>query len=198
MPISRNCSCCHEAGHAVAWVVNGDRLLLVVGYRDAPMTPEQQRLCYGAITGRSSVEIANDCYTSLRTAGRTIRSGGPSCSQCGGEETGEDYQTCMTIITGHVMCIFAGGAATAHLLGKEHDDAQSTDDRLEAKKLLQRFLKSEQARQDVSGQAKQHASNLVRREAKAIGALSLALLETGVLEGAEAEKIIKENLTTVT
>jgi hypothetical protein len=40
--ISRQCSCYHEAGHAVAWVVNGYSLRLVVGHSAAVLSPDKQ------------------------------------------------------------------------------------------------------------------------------------------------------------
>jgi hypothetical protein len=92
------------------------------------------------------------------------------------------------------MCIFAGGAATAHLLKEEHSEAQSSDDRDEIKTLLEKFSENESLRQSVRRQAEGKAHDLVRQEEKAVTTLAAVLLERGKVDGPEAERIIKENL----
>jgi len=169
MPVSLRCSCYHEAGHAVAWVVIGDRLCRV------------------------------DCRRSLRSAGQTQRRGGQglsSCSQCGGTEMRDACPTCTRIVTNHLMGHLAGGAATSYLLREEHTVAQSKDDHDKVKRLLREFSDNEQIRQSVRSQAEQKAQDLVRREEKAISALAAVLMLRGVVDGPEAEQIIKEHLET--
>ena len=104
--------------------------------------------------------------------------------------------TCTRIITNHLMGHLAGGAATAHLLKEEHTLAQSKHDHDKVKGLLQEFSENEQIRQSVHSQAEQKAHDLVRREEKAISALADVLMVRDVVDGSEAERIVKKHLVT--
>jgi len=63
--------CCHEAGHAVAGVINGDKLVLVVAYADAPMSENQRARYETATRGKS------------KRGATLLKRGQPNCS-CGG------------------------------------------------------------------------------------------------------------------
>lgn len=196
MSISRDCSCYHEAGHAVGWVANGDRLLLVVGYKEAlaQMTPEQQEICFGNMT---DIEMANACHKYRGSAGLTKREGRrdlAQCGECGQSELSDSCSGCRNLMTNHVACHLAGGAATANYLSEQHSESQSADDLKQVKELLAGFSQDENCRRRLCNDAESRASVLVRRETKAIKALAAALLRRGVLNGPEAEKIVRENL----
>ncbi len=104
---------------------------------------------------------------------------------------------CRQYLINQLARLLAGGAATARLLSEEHSEAQSRDDQAEVRRLLKKFTNKEELRQKLTDLARQRAGEFVVREARAIQALSSALLQCGVLDGPEAEKIVKENLTCV-
>ena len=64
------------------------------------------------------------------------------------------------------------------------------------KELLQRFTGNDQIRQSLRSQAEQKAHDLVRREEKAISALADVLMVRDVVDGPEAERIVKKHLVT--
>lgn len=196
--MSRECSCCHEAGHAVAWVANGDRLLLVVGYREAfaEMTPQQQEICFGGMT---DVDIANACHKYRGAGGLTMREGRrdlTQCGECGRSELSDGCSGCRNLMTNHIACHLAGGAATVCYLGEQHSESQSADDLKQVKERLAGFSRNEDCRRKLRNDAESRAAVLVRRETKAIKAIAAVLLRHGVLDGPEAEKIVKESLLT--
>jgi hypothetical protein len=186
---------------------------MVKGYRGAPMEPSQEQLYYDCTFGKegdSSPEFREGYARERRGGGKTIAQvadhfcacGGSICSTSlypvkAGYSLNEDCPSCMKLFADHLTCTLAGGAATEHLLRDEHRDAQSGDDRAGMKNLIERVLGSEQLRQDMCIRVKRQARDLVRREARAIGALASALVECGVLNGPDAEKIIKANVWVV-
>jgi hypothetical protein len=197
MSLSPKCSCCHEAGHAVAWVVNGDQLVLVVGRTDANLTPEQESLRNESIIGAggSTVEVINQLFRARRSGGATIRRGArSSCKDCKNSVFTETCPACMKTLTQHLACIFAGGAATAHLLPNQHAATQLSDDLAQVDDLLQRALTDEERRKCLCDQAKQKAQELIKRESEAVQKLASELLVRGVVDGSEAEQIIRSNL----
>lgn len=197
MSLSPECSCCHEAGHAVAWVVSGDRLVLVVGRADANLTPEQESLWAGSTMGAggSTVDVINQFFRARRSGGATIRRGArSSCKDCKNSVFTETCPGCMKMLTEHLACIFAGGAATAHLLPDQHAASQLSDDLAQVNDLLQKALTDEERRKCLRDQAKQKAQELIKRESEAVQELARELLVRGVLDGSEAEQIIRSNL----
>jgi hypothetical protein len=197
MSLSPECSCCHEAGHAVAWVLNGDQLVLVVGRADANLTPEQESLRGESIIGAggSTVDVINQLFRARRSGGATIRRGArSSCKDCGNSVFTETCPTCMTTLAHHLACIFAGGAATAHLLPDQHAASQLSDDLAQVDDLLQRALTDQERRNCLRDQARQKAQELITRESEAVQNLGSELLVRGVLDGSEAEQIIRRNL----
>lgn len=196
MSMSRECSCCHEAGHAAAWIANGDRLLLVVGYKEAfaQVAPEQWDICLGDITERSPVEIADACYGPSHSAGLTKREGRSDlveCSECAQSQRSDHCAGCRNLISNQIACHLAGGAATAYLLSEQHNELQSADDIKKVKKLLEEFSQDEGLRRTLRSDAEDRARLLVRRETRAIELLAAALLQRGVLSGADAEKMLR-------
>jgi hypothetical protein len=218
MPISRECSCYHEAGHAVAWVANGDGLVMVVGYRDAPMEAAQRELYYDSTFGKFGEEGACSAAfletnaSEMRIRAKTIARIVDHFCSCGGgirraslyppkaeySLLNDDCPGCVKLFANHLTCALASSAATEHLLADEHMDAQAEGDRSGVRTLLERVVRSEQVRRDICIQVEQQAHDLVRREAKAIRLLAEVLLERGVLNGQEAEQIVKENLLAAT
>jgi hypothetical protein len=214
MSVSPRCSCYHEAGHSVAWVVNGDHLVIIKGYRNAPMGASQEKLYYGCIFGKEgdfSSGFREGHGKERYAAGTTIVQVADHLCICGGcirctslypvkagFSLNEDCSGCMKLFANHLACSFAGGAATECLLSNEHIDGRSKDDHAAAKDLLERVIGREQIRENVCWEAKQEAYAIVRREAKAVEALASALLECGVLNGPDAEKIVRENLLIAT
>lgn len=197
MSLSPECSCCHEAGHAVAWVVNGDQLLLVIGRSDANLTPEQESVRDGSIVGAGggTVDLVNQLFRARRSGGATIRQGAKSsCEHCKNSVFTDTCPACMRTLTHHLACIFAGGSATAHLLPDEHHGSQLRDDLAQVDDLLQRAIASEERRKNIRNQAEQKAQELIKRESKAVQNLASELLVRGVLDGSEAEQIVRNNL----
>ncbi|MGC2271529.1 MAG: hypothetical protein WA555_07375 [Candidatus Sulfotelmatobacter sp.] len=64
------------------------------------------------------------------------------------------------------------------------------------KERLAGFSRNEDCRRKLRNDAESRAAVLVRRETKAIKAIAAVLLRHGVLDGPEAEKIVKESLLT--
>jgi len=203
MSLSRQCSCYHEAGHAVAWVVNGDSLLLVVGHGDARLTSEQEALRNAVLVSHKDDHLAfvNRLLQRRRSAGETIRKGKErsACEECKSTELSDACPACVKVLVDHLCCIFAGGAATALLLRDEHVKSQMSDDLAQINNALQKFLpKDEPQRQELRSRAEQHADSLIRRETTAVRALADQLLVDGVLNGPIAEQIIRRNLRSPT
>jgi len=197
MSLSPECSCCHEAGHAVAWVVNVDRLALVIGRADANLTPKQESVRHAHIVGAGggTVDLVNQLFRARRSGGATIRQGGnSSCEHCKSSVFTDTCPACMKTLTHHIACIFAGGAATAHLLPDQHAGSQLSHDLAQVDDLLQRALTNEEQRKCLRNQAEQKAYELIERESKAVQKLASELLVRGVLDGSEAEQIIRNNL----
>ena len=123
--IQRRRYCYHEAGHAVAWLVNGDTIQLVVGDPDAPLTEDQERMREQiqearAITGDETVKLAGG-YTVARVNEH-------SCPRCEGAikadpsneytakfQLSADCPPCMELLTNYLKCMLAGEAATIRL-----------------------------------------------------------------------------------
>lgn len=186
MSVSRRCSCYHEAGHAVAWVVNGDELLLVIGCGDVTLTPDQQ-----------AIWEANRRLQWGRSAGETMRKGRSCayCKQCGRTELSESCRACVKVIVNHLTCIFAGGAATALLLQSEHAKGQMANDLDQIQDLVEKFAPGNAALQKLLCElAQRQANNLVRREAKTVYEVADELFVHGVLDGPVAERIIRRSL----
>jgi hypothetical protein len=136
MSLSPECSCCHEAGHAVAWVVNGDQLLLVVGRADANLTPEQESLRDESIIGAggSTVDVINQLIRARHSGGATIRRRArSSCKDCKNSVFTETCPACMKTLTQHLACIFAGGRCDSPFIagptGRESDRRRSRPNR---------------------------------------------------------------------
>jgi len=93
MSLSPQCSCLHEAGHAVAWVVNGDHLLLVIGYAGANLTPKQADVWNGAI-GTNRATRSTVTPAAIRAPG-----GNNSCEHCKSNVLSSTCPTCVKTLT---------------------------------------------------------------------------------------------------
>ncbi len=197
MLVSRQCSCHHEAGHAVAWVANGYSLRLVVGHSAEGLSPEKRSVWDQALGDPSN-------YPAYATQGiRRARSGGggtltetknvPFLEHCKGGFN-ESCPTCRTLLTSYLSCMFAGGAATFILLPTEHTTSQTRDDREQILGMLRKAFTDEQQRTIVHDEAEGQAYALIKRESNAIRALAKGLLDRGALCGCEAEQVIREHL----
>ncbi len=185
---------CHEAGHAVARVLAGGTLLLVVGDPNGPMT-EEQRALYA-----SGNRIAGERGSCLSRCGER------TCA-CGGEVKNDpenqllsrfslnlECEACLEIFVDEVASIVAGGIATALLMPIEHRDMYAQFDVEAADRVLAELEKARYCQ--VAERAMQRAAEWVQQEAKAILALTDALVESGgVLGGPEAERIVRANLS---
>src|SRR5208282_233179 len=70
MSVSRQCSCHHEAGHAVAWIANGYSLRLVVGHSAEGLSPEKQSVWEEALGDPSNYPAyATQCIRRARSGG---------------------------------------------------------------------------------------------------------------------------------
>jgi hypothetical protein len=195
--MSPECSSCHEAGHAAAWTVNGYNVLLVVAYKSALalMSPEQNQLVEGAMgSDLTDPAVMNNCTRMIRSGGMTmVSAAGPDCQQCGrtfkSRQFDDECDGCVKLLTDHIASMFAGGAATSRFLPNEHRVSQSNDDHGRIDSILV-GVQDGQKRQSVRGRAEAQAQDFIRRRSKEVGALCGVLIERGVLEGSEIEKIM--------
>jgi hypothetical protein len=199
MSLSRQCSCHHEAGHAVAWIANGYSLQLVVGHSAEELSPEKRSVWDKALGDPNGPGYLTQCYRRLKSGGGgTVPEtrNGPLSEHLRTHEFNDSCPTCRTLLASYLCCIFAGGAATSVLLPNEHAKSQTTDDSKEIHNMLQKaFTTDEQQRTIVYGEAEQQAYGLIRRESNAVQSLAKELLDRGALCGCEAEQIVREHLS---
>ena len=196
MSISRQCSCLHEAGHAVAWVANGYSLRLVVGHSAALLSPDKQSVWDEPLGDPNNLPVyLTRLHKRARSGGGTVAETKkvPFLEHC---KSGfnESCPTCKALLASYLCCMFAGGAATSILLSTEHSAWQTSDDREQVRGMLQKAFTDEQQRAIVRVEAEQQASTLIRRESNAVRVLAKELLDHGALCGCEAEQIIREHL----
>jgi hypothetical protein len=198
MSLSRQCSCHHEAGHAVAWIANGYSLRLVVGHSAAVLSPEKQSVWDEALGDPNNrPAYLTQCYRRLKAGGGgtvTETKNVPFLEHCGGDFN-ESCPTCRTLFASYLCCMFAGGAATSILLPTEHTESQTSDDREQISEMLRKAFADEQQRTIVHDEAEQQACTLIKRELGAVRTLAKELLNRGALCGCEAEQIIREHLS---
>jgi hypothetical protein len=171
----RRAICCHEAGHAVAKVLNGDTLLLLVGNPNAAMT-EKQRALYRSgnrITGARGNTMA-------RCKERTCRCGRPTIRNHSNPIASEfcvslECEGCMDILIGELACRLAGGAATLQLMPKVHNQADVVFDVLAILRIVEGLELVGQKREAVLEQAIARAHNWIQQESRAVLALADAL-----------------------
>jgi|GEM_PF-4383440 hypothetical protein len=198
MSVSRQCSCHHEAGHAVAWIANGYSLRLVVGHSAEGLSPEKQSVWEEALGDPSNYPAyATQCIRRARSGGAgtlTETKNVPFLEHCEGGFN-ESCPTCRTLFASYLSCMFAGGAATSILLPTEHTTSQTSDDRDEIREMLQKAFTDEQQRTIVYDKAEQQADTLIKCESNAVRALAKELLDRGALWGCEAEQITRKHLS---
>jgi hypothetical protein len=198
MSLSRQCSCHHEAGHAVAWIANGYSLRLVVGHSAAVLSPEKRSVWDEALGDPSNYPAyATQCIRRARSGGGgtlTETKNVPFLEHCEGGFN-ESCPTCRTLFTSYLSCMFAGGAATSILLPTEHTTSQTSDDRARISEKLQKAFTDERQHTIVYDEAEQQAYSLIKRESDAVRSLAKELLDRGALCGCEAEQIIREHLS---
>jgi hypothetical protein len=177
--------------------VNGDRLVLVIGRADTNLIPEQQSIWDASIvgTGGDIADAVDRLLRARRSGGATIHQvGNGVCEHFKSSAFRDTCPACVRTLTQLLACIFAGGAATAHLLPDQHAESQLRHDLAQANDLLQKAFTNEEQRKCLGDQAQQKANELIKRESKAIQKLASELLVRGVLDGPEAEQIIRNNL----
>lgn len=186
---------CHEAGHAVAGVINGDKLELIVSDRDAQMTQEQRGRYEEWTDGKGGREatfsrkkdllcacggkIMPDIDTGTR---RKFYPGSPSC------------EICLEFLVREVAVTLAGGKATRVLMDY-YNPFESRDDGNYVLALLVKL--EDRMSTDIRTRGMRRAEEWITKERKATLVLTGALQTKGVLWGDEAERIVSENLTQV-
>jgi hypothetical protein len=184
-------TCCHEAGHAVARVLNGDALLLLVSDPHAEMTREQRALyeigdrCKGerGNTMAQCKERSCDCGKgSIRNTSNPVMSAFTLDLPCAG---------CREFLIRELACIFAGGVATLLLMPEVHTDADVELDIAAADRMVEGFEVPEP--EAIVKEAMLQAQDWIERESRAVCALTSVLVNAFVLDGKEAERIINEN-----
>jgi len=199
MSVSRQCSCHHEAGHALAWIANGYSLRLVVGHSPEVLGPEKQSVWEEALGDPNDRSAYwTQCQRRLKSGGGgTVpeTKNGPLSEHLRTHEFNESCPTCRTLFASYLSCMFAGGAATSILLPAEHTTSQTSDDRAQIREKLQKAFTDEQQCTIVYDEAEQQAYSLIKRESNAVRSLAKELLDRGALCGCEAEQIIREHLS---
>jgi hypothetical protein len=190
----RFCFCCHEAGHSVARVLNGDALLLVVSDPRVEMTGEQ-RAFYEAgdrMKGERGRTMARCKERSCRCGRGTVRN--RSNSLLSDFSLNLDCESCAEILIGELSCSFAGGMATLALVPEVHSDADITLDLAEISVVAKQLNLKGEKRESIVRRAKFRARNWVQQESRAVVGLAGTLFNSAVLDGKEAERIIRANL----
>jgi hypothetical protein len=209
----RRRNCYHEAGHAVAWVINGDAVLKVVG--DAAGFTEGQEELWKQI--REAHAIIGDETTQQGRECTVAQVNDHPCPCCNGAIKADPRNRlavefhlsaeclgCMKLLTNHLACIFAGGSATsslehgASLLDRVNNACKTTRERRhdcrEVDRILTGLVEDEQQRNNIRQDAERLAEDRVKQEWKAVTALAAALFQQGELDGSKAEHLIRDNL----
>lgn len=212
--IQRRRNCYHEAGHAAAWVINGDALQLVVGDPDAPLTEEQKEIWDQVLIAYASPGIISAGKGGEHGGCTVAQTNNHHCPRCDGAIDADpitpsiarfhlsaECPECMQLLTNHIACIFAGWAATSHLdsdveilasICKARPEVQF--DRQQAFSILESFCPKVEADR-MTEEAYDRATEWMEREWNAVSALAKALYQERVLDGPVAERLIRENLT---
>ncbi len=199
-------NCCHEAGHTVAWIINGDTVLLIVGSGDAEMNEHQKKLC----------EQADINLASLKQGGFTIvQTQKHSCEQagCKGKITTDEANSlraryhlcaectgCMELLSTHITCMYAGGPATSLLqqLDPNLDVISYREmerDRGEVDRITRLLIQDDQQLETLKEEARRRAISWINAESDAVIALTSALVEAeGILDGHIAEQVVRKAL----
>lgn len=207
-------NCCHESGHTVAWVMNGDTVLLVVADPDAAMTTDQKELLAQA---REAHRVVGGKGFAESTGCTVVHAKDRACPRCEGVITthisspltvnfhlSAGCPTCMDLLANHAACICAGAAATSRL---EHRTSlvdilnnacrtlsEAQHDRHEVDRILSGLIADQDRRDAIKDEAEHRAANWIQREWRAVSVLTEALFQAGALEGAHAIQLVIENL----
>jgi len=186
--------CCHEAGHAVAGVINGDKLVLVVAYADAPMSENQRALYETATRGKS------------KRGATLLKRSQPNCS-CGGRVECNAIsmfrrrfypgnplcERCLDFVIKEVAAILAGGVATRIVMQGTPHPLELREDGNDLSTYLIQF--DDKQRAEIRDQANSLAEKWIEQGKIAVLAVTDALQVQGVLDGIGAERIIRQNLS---
>jgi len=184
--------CCHEAGHVVAGVINRDRMLLVIGHAGAIISDEQR-------------QVYEQRFPSSPVRPATLSERRDLCCECGGRTRRTEVSLgarrfypgarlcgrCLDFITKEVAVISAGGVAASILVPSEHNPLRSREDGNEVNTFLAELEEKERAIACKKGRLL--AEKWMREESKAVLAVA-GVLQERVLDGAEATRIVQENL----
>ena len=178
----------------MAGVINGDKLVQVVGYAAAPMSGEQ-RARYEAATrakGKRGATLSQRGQPNCNCGGkvecnpaslflRRFYPGDPSC------------RCCLEFVVREVAVVLAGGTATRIVMQAEPSPLELREDGNAESTFLIEF--DEKQRAKIRAQARSLAERWIQEEQTAVLALTDALLVSGVLNGPDAEHIIRTSLS---
>jgi hypothetical protein len=192
---ARRAVCCHESGHAVARVLLGDSVLLMVSDPAAEMTEVQKALYHSG--HRITDERGN---TMARCKERTCRCGRPTIRNRSNPIASEfcvslECEGCLDVLVGELASRFAGAAATLQLMPNGHNDADAMFDMRVILQIVESLELVGQKREAIIKQAIARAHNWIQQESRAVLALADALFNAVVLDGEEAERIVRANLS---
>ena len=192
--------CCHEAGHALVRVLIGDTLIAI---RCCPSVSGDENTCHAA-TGRGTTDFrfkerrCNYCGRSVcnLTSDECYLRHGCRSDLVSDISLDPDCPDCTKYLTEHLAAIAAGGVATEILMGVSDRPHDSQCDLEEFNCFLEKFGGPSHRRVAIKKQAMDLAFKLINRERRAVLALTDALVSTqGNLDGKEAEKVVRSNLT---
>ncbi|HXM63497.1 MAG TPA: hypothetical protein VN950_21725 [Terriglobales bacterium] len=108
----------------------------------------------------------------------------------------------MELLTNHIACIYAGGVATDLLEpgGSAINRAtammfETQDDLAEIERIVSGSIQNEQQRSALKDRALARSTEWISGESAALLAMRSALVESGVLDGTVAERIIRTALS---
>lgn len=173
--------CCHEAGHAVIRVLNGDTLLLVEVPPDVPDGPGVR-----GHTDYQSKEIQCQCGGFVKNLGNGMSRVRLRPIEC---------EECRVFLGERLVSIYAASKATEVLMPDRHRPLDAQYDRDSLDKEFRSFKCPSDFHIQMEDICTDWAESLVKREQKAILALTDQLmLADGYVDGPEATRIIMANL----
>ena len=171
-PAGLEYSACHEAGHAVVRMINGEEILSVDACARATCFRGKDWQC--------------SCGGHLKTE--------PDCRFT--YNFNPDCDTCTAYVTSLVGANYSGDAATAGLMPDQHKLLHAGHDLIAAEEFASPYSNDRIKWHEIERAAERWANELVVRESKAILELRDALVRAGGwLDGPDAQRIISANLT---
>jgi hypothetical protein len=173
---------CHEAGHGVFRVLNGDIVEAIVIHQRGQL-PAEALPAERGVTNYHFKPMECECKGYVRSQGKDLPdliSFGKGCQQC------KNY------VTNMVAGMFAGEEATKLLMPAEHRAYDSQLDSENIDSVFRLYAVSAPEREAIEAEARRRAAAVIEREEAAVRALQAIITQasTGRVERQEIEAVI--------